>query len=106
RSSSSCTVLCKNWEAQSGPRGQARRHHLVEIAVMMVKGEVGVEEGLREIHRTVVVSLSHPQDLQIWCDLLDEFQRAPNGSVTILDPGKRDVAALLEAKMLAESWRR
>ena len=71
----------------------------------MVKGELDVDGGLREIHRTVIVPLSHPKDLQVWCDLLDEFQRAPNGSVTILDPGKRDAVALAEAKKLAESWR-
>ena len=85
---------------------QARRHHLVEVAATMVNGEVAVEEGLREIHRTVVVPLSHSGDLQVWCDLLGEFQRAPSGSVTIFDRGKRDTAALAEAKKLADSWRR
>src|SRR5437773_3739523 len=54
---------------------QARRHHLVEIAAAMARREVAVDEGLREIHRTILSPLKHPKDLQVWCDLSDGFFR-------------------------------
>jgi hypothetical protein len=82
---------------------QARRHHLVEIAKEIVDGDLLVEMGLQEIHRTVLSPLKHPKDLQVWCDLAGGFLRDGKGSVTFLSPRERDAAVLARARQLLEA---
>ena len=71
---------------------------LFEVAAEIVNGSVTVEQGLNEIHRTVVSPLHHPKDLQLWCDLADTLHRDEQGGVKVLSPAERDAVALDEAR--------
>lgn len=62
------------------------RQYVDDLALQIVRGRIPPREAVEIVHRVAIAPLSHPLDLQPWCDLsggLDPHSRAPVGEAHV-----------------------